>query len=62
MARCPLDDYQVLALIALRGCKGDGGSPSEAALQGEASNRPKLLWAKTMVVSVGEKAHKMRQV
>ena len=50
------------ALIALRSCKGDGGRPSEAALQGEASNCLKLLWAKAMVVSVEEKAHKMRQV
>ena len=49
-------------MIALRSCKGDGGRPSEAALQGEASNRLKLLWAKAMVVSVEEKAHKMRQV
>jgi hypothetical protein len=31
-------------------------------LQGEASNRLKLLWAKAMVVSVEEKAHKMCQV
>ena len=50
------------ALIALRSCKGDGGRPSEAAVQGEVSNRLKLLWSKAMVVSVEEKAHKMRQV
>jgi len=31
-------------------------------LQELASNRLKLLWAKAMVVSVEEKAHKMRQV
>ena len=49
-------------MIALRSCKGDGGRPSEAVLQGEASNRLKLLWSKAMVVSVEEKAHKMRQV
>jgi hypothetical protein len=36
--------------------------PSEPPLQGEALNRLKLLWAKAMVVSVEEKAHKMRQV
>jgi len=29
--------------------------PSEAALQGEASNHLKLLWLRAMVVSVGEK-------
>jgi hypothetical protein len=49
-------------LIALRGCKEDGGRPSEAALQGEASKRLKLLWAKAMVVSIEEKEHKKRQV
>jgi len=48
--------------LALRSCRRDGGRPSEAALQEEASNRLKLLWAKVMVVSVEEKAHKMRQV
>ena len=31
-------------------------------MQELASNRLKLLWAKAMVVSVEEKAHKMRQV
>jgi len=36
--------------------------PLEAGLQELASNRLKLLWAKAMVVSVEEKAHKMRQV
>ena len=41
--------------LALRSCKGDGGGPSEAALQGEASNRHKLLWSKAMVVSVDGK-------
>jgi len=53
---------KLCVLFALRSCKGDGGRPFEAALQGEASNRLKLLWPKAMVVSVGEKAHKMRQV
>jgi hypothetical protein len=48
--------------VALRSCKGDGGRPSEAALQEEASNHLKLLWSKAMVVSVEEKSHKMRQV
>jgi len=43
-------------LIALRSCKGDGGRSSEAALQGETSNHPKLLWSKAMVVSVVEKS------
>ena len=36
--------------------------PFGVALRGEASNRPKLRWLKTVVVSVGEKAHVMRQV
>jgi hypothetical protein len=36
--------------------------PSGVALRGEASNHPKLRWLKTVVVSVGEKAHKMCQV
>jgi hypothetical protein len=31
-------------------------------MQVEASNRLKLLWSKAVVVSVEEKAHKMRQV
>ena len=34
---------------------GDGGGPSGAALQEEASNHLKLLWSKAMVVSVEEK-------
>jgi hypothetical protein len=34
----------------------------EAGLQEQASNRLKLLWTKAMVVSVEQKAHKMRQV
>jgi hypothetical protein len=34
---------------------GDGGRPSGAALQEEASNHLKLLWSKAMVVSVEEK-------
>ena len=33
----------------------DGGRPSEAALQEEASNHSKLLWSKAVVVSVREK-------
>ncbi len=36
-------------------CARDGGRPSGAALQGEASNHPKLLWLRAMVVSVGGK-------
>jgi hypothetical protein len=34
----------------------DEGRPLEVAMQVEASNRLKLLWAKAMVVSVKEKA------
>jgi len=36
--------------------------PLGAGMQEQASNHLKLLWAKAMVVSVEEKAHKMRQV
>ncbi len=36
--------------------------PFGVALRGEASNHLKLRWLKTVVVSVGEKAHVMRQV
>ena len=39
-----------------------GDWPPEVDYQEEASNRLKLLWPKAMVVSVAEKAHKMRQV
>ena len=35
---------------------GDGGRPSEAGLQGQASNRHKLLGSRVLVVSVVEKA------
>ena len=42
--------------LAVRNCMKDGGRPSEAALQGEASNHLKLLRAKSVVVSVEEKA------
>ena len=35
----------------------DEGRSLRAALQGEALNRLKLLWAKAMVVSVEEKAY-----
>jgi hypothetical protein len=31
-------------------------------MQVQISNHLKLLWSKAMVVSVGEKAHEMRQV
>ena len=40
-----------------RCCAGDGGRPSGAALQGEASNSRELLRSKAVVVSVTEKAH-----
>ena len=36
--------------------------PFGVALRGEASNHLKLRWLKTVVVSVEEKAHVMRQV
>ena len=36
--------------------------PLGVALQGEASNHLMLRWLKTVVVSVEEKAHVMRQV
>ena len=42
---------------------GDGGRPSGIGMQVQISNHLKLLWSKkTMVVSVEEKAHEMRQV
>jgi hypothetical protein len=46
----------------VRNCTKDEGGPFGAALQGEASNHLKLLWLKSPVVSVEEKAHKMCQV
>jgi hypothetical protein len=36
--------------------------PFGVALRGETSNRLKLRWLETVVVSVGEKAYVMRQV
>ncbi|NNH75657.1 hypothetical protein HLB23_38395 [Nocardia uniformis] len=36
--------------------------PFGVALRGETSNRLELRWLKTVVVSVEEKAHVMRQV
>jgi hypothetical protein len=39
-----------------------GDWPPEVDLQEWASNHLKLLWSKAMVVSIVEKAHKMRQV
>lgn len=39
----------------MRNCTRDGSRPSEAALQGEASNYSKLRWSKAKVVSVREK-------
>jgi hypothetical protein len=40
----------------------EDGWPSGAGLRGQAPNHPVLRWLKTVVVSVREKAHKMRQV
>jgi hypothetical protein len=42
--------------ISVPCCTRDEGRPLEAAIQVEASNRLKLLWPKSMVVSVKEKA------
>lgn len=39
----------------MRNCARDRSRPSEAALQGEASNHSKLRWSKARVVSVREK-------
>ena len=36
-------------------CASDGGRPSGFAVQAESPNRPKLLWSKAVVVSVGGK-------
>jgi hypothetical protein len=46
----------------MRCCAGDGGWPSGIALQGGVSNHRMLLRLRAVVVSVAEKAHKMRQV
>ena len=47
----------------MRCCADDEGLwPFGVALRGEASNHLKLRWLKTVVVSVEEKAHVMRQV
>jgi hypothetical protein len=48
--------------FASRGCKRDGGSPSEIGMQAQISNRLKLLWPKATVVSIEEKAYEIRQV
>ena len=45
----------MVSVVALRSCKGDGGRPSEAALQGVASNRLKLHGLRALVVSVDGK-------
>ena len=47
---------------AVRNCKRDGGRPFEFGMQVQTSNRLKLLWPKAMVVSVEEKAYRIRQV
>ena len=44
----------------MRCCARDGGGPSGAALQEEASNRRQLRWSKAGVVSVAEKARCQR--
>jgi len=41
----------------VRNCKRDEGRSFEVGMQVRASNHPKRLWPKAMVVSVGEKAH-----
>ena len=48
----------------MRCCADDEGfcGPSASPLRGEASSHLKLRWLKTVVVSVEEKAHVMRQV
>ena len=43
-------------------CERDGGRSFGVGMQVQASNHPKRLWSKATVVSVGEKAHVMRQV
>jgi hypothetical protein len=48
--------------LASRGCKRDGGSASGIGMQVQISNHLRLLWLKTMVVSVEEKAYEIRQV
>ena len=46
----------------VRNCKRDEGRSFEVGMQVRVSNHPKRLGSKAMVVSVGEKAHEMRQV
>ena len=43
-------------------CCGDEGRSFGIGMQVQVSNHPKLRWLKTVVVSVGEKPHLMRQV
>lgn len=40
----------------------DGGRPTETAMQVEVSNHPEVLWTKTRVLSVREKAVTNSQV
>ena len=49
--------------FASRGCKRDGGSPSEIGMQVQISNHLKLLEVeRPQVVSVEGKAYEIRQV
>ena len=50
------------AKIIVRNCKRDEGRSFGAGMPVQASNYPERLWSKATVVSVGEKAHVMRQV
>jgi hypothetical protein len=53
---------RLVGASAPRRYRRDEGRPLGAAMQVEVPNHLKLLWTKAMVVSVEEKAYKMRQV
>ena len=55
MARCPLTLDDSTGEIAPRSHTRDEGGPLEAGLQEQASNDPKLLRSRAVVVSVGGK-------
>jgi len=46
----------------VRSCRRDDGGPVEVGCQEQASNHPKRLASRVLVVSVGEKSSMTRQV
>jgi hypothetical protein len=55
---CATKADECVSILYPLGLVGDGGRPSGAAIQVEASTHRKLLWAKAMVVSVTEKVRR----